>query len=393
MFSSLEDLAEEEKARVERAFAADPRPHRMLLLSGMYRDDDGRADILPFVAEARRRVLEAETTKPYLPIGGSERFLERVGEALFAGSIPAERRAGVQTPGGTGALRLLAELAAERAPGTTVYVGTPVWGNLIDVARYARVGVRTHPWPIDEDHRLDLDRLFASWGSARPGDAVLLQAACQNPTGIDPDPDQWRAIGEFLAAHDLLPVIDVAFVGFSAPIAQELAGACSVVEATGRGAFTVSLAKTFALYDERPGAVFVVGPEAREARNDAAHLRRHARRLWSSPPAHGARVIEAVLGDPTLRGAWSQHLEGVRRRIDRMRRALATAAAELAPRWDPGALLQERGLFTRARLDATAVTRLREEHAVHLGSSAIVNVCAVGADRVRDIAAAIGAVT
>ena len=41
---------------------------------------------------------------------------------------------------------------------------------------------------------------------AEPGEAVLLQASCHNPTGDDFSLDEWRDLAELIADRDLMRI-------------------------------------------------------------------------------------------------------------------------------------------------------------------------------------------
>ena len=112
-----------------RAFQEDPRTDKLDLGVGVYRDEHGNTPVFRAIKAAERKLLEEQDTKAYLGPEGDLRFVELLRPIVFGGSDPGSRLAGVQTPGGTGALRLAAELIAAAKPGARIHLGVPSWPN------------------------------------------------------------------------------------------------------------------------------------------------------------------------------------------------------------------------------------------------------------------------
>src|SRR5207245_1909087 len=79
--------------------------------------------------EAERRLVEQQEGNGYLGMAGDKRCAELIRPLLLGEHADDERIAGVQTPGGCGALRLGFELIATMNPGARVLLGTPSWPN------------------------------------------------------------------------------------------------------------------------------------------------------------------------------------------------------------------------------------------------------------------------
>src|SRR4051812_11802572 len=90
-------------------FEKDRRPHKINLSIGVYKNDRLITPVLESVKEAEAFLLREEKTKDYLPIGGDPVFLQQIGALVFGDffwSGEGKRICGVQTPGGTGGLRI-----------------------------------------------------------------------------------------------------------------------------------------------------------------------------------------------------------------------------------------------------------------------------------------------
>ncbi|MGZ8359870.1 MAG: aminotransferase class I/II-fold pyridoxal phosphate-dependent enzyme [Allosphingosinicella sp.] len=109
---------------------ADPRPEKIDVGVGVYRDAAGNTPIQRSIKAAERILLETQDTKSYLGSQGDARFTELIRPIVFGETLAADARiVGVQTPGGCGALRLGAELIARADPDARIFVGQPTWPN------------------------------------------------------------------------------------------------------------------------------------------------------------------------------------------------------------------------------------------------------------------------
>ena len=106
-----------------------PRPTRSTSGSACSATATGRTPILKVIKAAEQRLLETQDSKSYLGGAGDKRFAELLRPILLGEHADDERIAGVQTPGGCGALRLGFELIATTNPDARVLVGTPTWPN------------------------------------------------------------------------------------------------------------------------------------------------------------------------------------------------------------------------------------------------------------------------
>src|SRR5438045_1218330 len=125
---------------------ADPRPDKIDVGVGVFRDGAGNTPILKVMKEAEARLLETQTTKSYLGSAGDKRFAELLRPILLGPHADDERIAGVQTPGGCGALRLGFELIATANPVARVFLGTPSWPNHAPIIHACRLETQEYPY-------------------------------------------------------------------------------------------------------------------------------------------------------------------------------------------------------------------------------------------------------
>ena len=113
--------------------AADPRPDKIDLGVGVFRDEEGRTPVMTAVKAAEARLLETQVSKSYLGPEGDIGFVHALGRIVIGEAVPSDRYVGLQTPGGTGALRLAAEVLA-RAGVARVWIAKQKMIPVVDLA-------------------------------------------------------------------------------------------------------------------------------------------------------------------------------------------------------------------------------------------------------------------
>jgi len=171
------------------------------LSSGVFVDESGTTPVLPSVTEAERRILAKGATKLYRPIDGDAGYRDPVRAFVF-GTVhelaTSPRVAVSQTPGGTGGLRVAADFLRQAGASATIWMSEPTWPNHPSSSSWRDFRIRTYPYTDPSGRRIDEAALLATLGDASPGDTVLLHGSCHNPTGVDPSPNLWRAIGDLV---------------------------------------------------------------------------------------------------------------------------------------------------------------------------------------------------
>ena len=126
-------------------FRADPRPERIDLGVGVYRDDTGASPIMGAVKEAEGAILAGEDSKAYQALHGDDRFLEGMKTLVFGTGHPAwDRLAAIQGTGGTGALRIAVDSAHAAHPASRMHLGLPSWPSHATLAGAAGLELVTH---------------------------------------------------------------------------------------------------------------------------------------------------------------------------------------------------------------------------------------------------------
>lgn len=365
--ASLEPQAPDPLLSLIPLYNADPRPTKIDLGVGVYRDEFGATPVFQAVKAAEAVLLRDQATKAYLGPEGDLEFLVRIAGVVFGDTAQPSDLISVQTPGGTGALRLAAELVAAGTARARIWMGTPSWAIHAGIFGQAGLEVRTVPYFATDRQEVTFDRFLEGLQSISPGDIVLIQGSCHNPTGADLALDEWAALADLICRRGAIPLVDLAYQGLGGGLDEDAAGLRLLMGRCETIIVAQSCDKNFGLYRERTGALFVRSPAAtRElVRSNLLQL---ARCLWSMPADHGAAVVRLVFESDYLGSQWRAELETMRQRLVEIREALAAALPRLEP------LRSQKGLFALLPLSAEAVETLRREHAVYMVGSGRINV-------------------
>jgi len=394
LFQRLSRLSADSILGVMAKYRADSSPLKVDLGVGVYRDLSGNTPVLDCVRRAEREVLAAQTTKSYVAAAGREEFNGAV-EELVLGSAHAARRGRrartVQSPGGCGALRLGAELIRAAAPGVTVHISDPTWGNHTPLLGSSGLRLERYPYYDTAANQLRFEAMLERLERAADGDVVLIHACCHNPTGADLAPAQWQVLAELLVRRRLVPFLDLAYQGFAVDLDADAAGVRLIASQVPEALIAVSFSKNLGLYRERVGALIAISESEAGADASLSHVLQIARSIYSMPPDHGAAIAAHIFANPALKGEWLEELAAMRTRIADMRALLARQLREATGDGTFDFIRAQRGMFSLLGVSAQAVERLRDEHHIYMMSDSRMNLAGIMPDNVNYVAESIAA--
>jgi aromatic-amino-acid transaminase len=380
---------------VTETFNADTNPNKVNLGVGVYCDDTGKVPVLESVRRAEQKLAETPLARNYLPIDGLQAY-DRAVQGLVFGPDSEAVRAGrivtVQALGGTGGLKLGADLLRRINPGAQLWISDPSWENHRALFEYAGYTVNTYPYYQAATHGVDFEGMIGALRQLPAGSVAVLHACCHNPTGVDLSPEQWDGVVEAVNARGLVPFLDLAYQGFGdgidadAHAVRRFTQACPVVFVSS------SFSKSLSLYGERVGALSVVTRDADEAARTLSQLKRVIRTNYSNPPTHGGQTVAMVLTSPELRTLWEGELAGMRERIKLMRRQLVDKIRAIRADFDFSFVVRQRGMFSYSGLSRDQVRRLRDEYSVYAIDSGRICVAALNSRNIDYVARSVASV-
>ena len=395
LFAAVEMAPHDPILGLNEQFNADPNPAKVNLGVGVYFDADGKLPLLKCVQEAEKMMMEAPKARGYLPIDGLKAYDKAVQGLVFgadSAAVKAGRIATVQAIGGTGGLKVGADLLKRMNPDAKVLISDPSWENHRALFEGAGFIVEHYAYYDAERRGVDFDAMLADLSRAAPGTIVVLHACCHNPTGYDITPADWARVITVIEKRALVPFLDMAYQGFGEGL-QEDGAVVGLFMATALGFFVAtSFSKSFSLYGERVGALSVVCQSEEEADRVLSQLKRVIRTNYSNPPTHGAQVVALVLTTPALRALWEEELAGMRVRIKQMRVALQARLAATGLRQDMSFITRQNGMFSYSGLDKQQMQRLRSEFGIYGVDSGRICVAALNEANIDATVAAIAKV-
>lgn len=369
---------------------ADPRADKIDLGVGVYRTGEGATPVFGAIKAAEAKLVEEQDSKAYLGPEGDMAFVEALQPYIF-GKDSADmggRIEGMQTPGGTGSLRLALALA-KRAGVTRIIVGIPSWPNHAQICADLGLEVAEFNHAV-ADGQTDMDALRTALVGAGGTDAILLHGCCHNPTGIDYSHAEWDEIAQLVSDAKVLPILDLAYQGLGNGMEDDAYGVRRVLVAVPEALICYSCDKNFGLYRDRVGAFYVMASASEDLSRMMSNAHALARANWSQPPDHGAAAVRLVLDDEALTAQWLDELDQMRERMRQVRAKLAAAGS--AGSVDLRPIGGQNGLFSIVPLSKEQVLEMREKHGIYMAGSGRINVAGLTMGNIDKFTAAIAQV-
>jgi aspartate aminotransferase len=394
LFSELDQLPPDVILGIAQAFRADSSPHKVDLGIGIYKNDLGHSPVLPSVKAAEKWLLAHQSSKSYLSSAGNSEFNSAIAELLFGPEFETRyegRIRSIQTPGGSGALRVIADFLRSSSPASKIWLPNPTWATHQPIFAACGLNIQRYPYYEVSSGKLLFDEMCAALGGAKANDVIVLHGCCHNPTGEDLDRSQWDRVADLLEQTRATPLVDLAYQAFGDGL-EEDAHAIRLLAGRVPEMFVASsCSKNFSLYRDRVGALTTIAQNRAASATLQEHVAKAVRANYSMPPDHGASIVAHILNDTDLRMLWQEELDAMRSRIASMRGLFAQEMTRSMGR-DFSAIARQKGMFSLLDLSADRIARLREKHHVYMISTGRINVAGLTRENVARVAADIAEV-
>jgi aspartate/tyrosine/aromatic aminotransferase len=392
LFETLQSMPADAILGLIAEYRDDSRPEKIDLGVGVYRNAAGETPVLNTVKKAERHLVETQTTKSYISTAGEPTFNAAMQAMTFAGAVADDRLVTIQTPGGSGSLRVAAGMLLRAKDAVTVWVSDPTWVNHVPLLGGAGLELKLYPYYDTQRHVIEIDAMLETLRGAPKGDVVLLHACCHNPTGLDPTEDDWQAIVEVIVERELLPFIDIAYQGFARGVGDDNYVIRELAQRVPEMIISNSCSKNFGLYRDRVGSLSHLCADTATRDIVSSQVNSYVRTLYSLPPDHGAAVVSMILNDSELHAEWLDEVKDMRDRLQGMRLLLNDALVEKTPDRDFSHLVRANGMFCYLGITPQQVGRLKKEFGVYLVDTSRINVAGITADNVGYLSDSIAAV-
>lgn len=345
--------------------ATDQRPNKIDLVLGVYRDEFGKTPILSSVRLAEEIIRNTEDTKAYLSLAGREHFITAMRDLVLESVQLRDRAMGLQTVGGAGAIRALFDLTKLISPFATVWLSNPGYSAHETLARAARLAVQKYPYLDNLDKSPDLEKMFSALKHSKNNDIIVLDASCQNPTGVDLSLEEWKCIATLCQKKGLIPLLDLAYYGFAQNARSNTMAIEVLSNALDNVLVAVSCSKMFGIYRERAGVALMIGPKRESIMNAMQKLTGISFATYGVPPDHGAAIVDIILSDSSLRSLWESEVLAMRQRLVSLRLRFATAIEDRMKNFSMDHVASGNGMFCLLPLGEDQMDELSEKFAIY----------------------------
>lgn len=388
MLSNLKAQPADKILALMASYREDPRPVKVDLGVGVYKNAEGVTPVMRAVKEAERRLVETQDTKSYVALAGDPAYADAMVGLILGESVAREKIAAAGTPGGTGAVRQAFELIKMANPSAKVHVSNPTWPNHVSILNYVGIETVSYRYFDTETRGVDFDGMIEDLGKAAEGDVVLLHGCCHNPTGANLNLTQWQKVVDLINEKKLVAMVDIAYQGFGDGLEEDAQAVRLVASSVSNVLIAGSCSKNFGIYRERTGILMAISADA-----DTAILQQNLsflnRQNFSFPPDHGARVVTTILTDPALRADWAAELEEVRLSMLGLREQLAEELRALSGSDRFGFIAQHRGMFSQIGTTPELVEKMRVDSGIYMVSDSRMNIAGLNDKSVPILAKAI----
>lgn len=315
---------------------------------GIILDEEGKPLVLECVRKALRE-WEGKDDLSYAPLLGIPEFRRSVSRLSFGND---EHVASIAAAGGTGALLINLKLLHQRLGITSVILPVPSWPNhkrMLDA-----LGIRVIEVPYLQEREVMTEPLLEAIKASDAQTAVLLHASCHNPTGKQWSLDQWKQIANALSGKDQPALLDCAYQGLGAGLAEDVAAIGTLTEAHVPLFFAWSASKNHTIYGLRTGLACVWTDSEEEKRKIEGHYEILTREVYSGAPITGQRIVGTV--QEKFADEWKSEIDALRIVLQKKRQMLLDAF----PDWESAIIGY--GLFTILPLSAEQVDQLATKH-------------------------------
>ncbi|XP_015509266.1 aspartate aminotransferase, mitochondrial [Neodiprion pinetum] len=383
---------------VTEAYKRDSNPKKINLGVGAYRDDNGKPYVLPSVQKAEQIIGSSGLDKEYSPIGGNPEFCKHsINLALGENSdiVKNGLNSTVQGISGTGSLRIGAAYLGNFFPGhKDIYLPAPTWGNHIPLFKHSGLNVKTYRYYEPKTCGFDFQGAIEDISKIPEKSIILFHACAHNPTGVDPNPEQWAEISQVVQKKNLFPYFDMAYQGFASGDVDRDAHSLRLFIKDGHNlCISQSYAKNMGLYGERVGAFSLITSSKDEAARTMSQIKILIRPMYSNPPIHGARIATTILGDPSLKKQWLVELKGMADRIISVRTQLRDNLKKEGSTRDWSHITNQIGMFCFTGLTPPQVENLTKNFSIYLTKDGRISMAGVTSKNVEYLAHGIHEVT
>jgi len=382
----LETIPPDPILTLSEHFIKEVNPKKIDLGIGLYKDISNKTPIMGCVKIAEKKVINnLSADKIYKGSSGLNSFCEMISELLFSNKKELAQEGRVlsfQTIGGTGAIRLSAEIIHQINPERGIWVSNPTWDNHKDIFEY--MGMKVYYYPYQGIcGELDFQSMLESISIIPRGDVIILHGCGHNPTGIDIKKKQWSKILEVIKDRNLLPIIDMAYHGLAKGLQDDNYCIDLFSSQLDEMFISYSCSKNFGLYSDRIGALIVLTKDRNSCFKVKLQLSRLTRLSCSSPPIHGALIVNEILSSVELKKIWTDEITNMMIRARAARKLLLVESQRQNCARSFIEVGSGVGLFSIIPIKAEGIDILKNNFGIYMLNSGRINISGLNENNIE----------
>ncbi|MCH1430370.1 MAG: aminotransferase class I/II-fold pyridoxal phosphate-dependent enzyme [Chlamydiales bacterium] len=356
---------------LQSEFLKDNSANKINLGIGAYKTELGASYLFKSVRKAEENIFKKALPKDYFPILGNDNFIK-----LFLSKfMPSQFNEGSvwasQSLGGTGALSLAAQLLNSCSI-TSIALSTPSWVNHKPI--FLQGGIEPSFYSYLDLNSMSLEPEKMMRDLSKNKGAVLLQASCHNPSGLDLEESAWIELLKLLKEQSAPIVFDLAYHGFKADIPELPFPVSFCLKQKIPFMLAYSFSKNMGLYGERLGAFVSYHPNTIINEKLKNLSKRLIRSNYSNPPRQASLIAEAIFSSNDLFDLWLKEVNEVKERLNNTRTILYNRLSEAFPGRNFSFMQKQNGMFSLLPISKQEVLTLKEANSVYLPSSGRINI-------------------
>jgi aspartate/tyrosine/aromatic aminotransferase len=330
--------------KTQTEFMKDPSKMKVNLGIGIYADQKGN---LPFIKNR------------YLPLSGDTAFLNASEKFVFNTSVKNMFK--FQTCGGTGALRLTADIMNLKSDYTS-FIPLPTWPNHTQIFKNN----------ILNSNELNL--------KGKKTDIIVVQTSCHNPTGIEYNYKQKKDILEYAEKHNITILFDTAYLGLSGNFNSETEFLSMGLEKNINMFVALSYSKIADAYGHRVGVLFFrpYNLSDNELENVKPNVEKIIRNNISNSPRYGSDMImEKYLSSDEKIKEFKNKIKTMADRINFTRLNLSIDLSHNNINTNIG---KGKGMFSVLPFSPDEIYSLKKNYHIYILPNGRINICGITDD-------------
>lgn len=370
--------------QLKAEFEKDPRKNKINGGIGIYLDERGE----PYVHDVVKKVVKKIKIDNfnYLPIAGDPVFLTETAKLMLGKDLFSEfdnflAKQGVM--GGTNGLFLWGSFIKKIERKPKIIIGEPTWENHERIFQYLGFQIVKYKH-LNEKRNFNYEAVKKTI-QRNPHAYILFHAGpTHNPTGINPDNNQWNKLAKTFRESKNQALFDFAYMGLAEDIEKDTYGIKLFIKNKISTSVIVSYSKNMTLYQHRTGTLFILGKNKKEKETIESNLQYLFRIINSNPSAFGELIVKTILESKELKNEWIESLKIMANSLNKRR--------ILFIKYTNGKfnfVRNGRGLFSLLFLTKKQIQKLKEKYGIYMLLNSRINFGGISVKNVSKVAKAV----